>query len=148
MRLRSRLAVYLSPLTENEPISDGALIKSLVPPDSPNPAPLYLKRVSTSLLVHGVAGSECFIHPAPSGDERAGRDSGARLTRFLDQKHPSSLIVDVRHNTGGDGRLLPPLRRTFVSVEASKPNAQIYIISGRATFSARSSSRKLSIALH
>lgn len=117
----------------------GDLIRSLVPPESPNAPPLYLTRLDEAYWFVELPDAKAvyfqFHHVtnAPAEDLEA---FSARLKRFLDQKRPDNLIIDVRHNNGGNAQLLPPLLRTLVQFEASKPSAQIYVISGRTTYSA------------
>jgi tetratricopeptide (TPR) repeat protein len=117
----------------------GDIIKSLVPPQSPTPPPLYLTRLDEPYwfveLPEARAVYFQFHHVmnAPSENLEA---FSARLQSFLDEKRPDNLIIDVRHNNGGNAQLLPPLLRTLTQFEGSKPNARIYVISGRSTFSA------------
>ena len=69
--------------------------------------------------------------------------SPARLKNFLDEKHPDNLIIDVRHNNGGNLQLLPPLLRTVSNLkEASPTRAFTSSAAGPPTPPARSSSRK------
>jgi hypothetical protein len=35
-------------------------------------------------------------------------DFSARLKSFLDERRPDNLIIDVRHNNGGDSQVFPP----------------------------------------
>jgi hypothetical protein len=117
----------------------GDIIKSLVPPESPTPPPLYLTRLDEAYwfveLPEARAVYFQFHHVmnAPSENLEA---FSARLKSFLEEKHPDNLIVDVRHNNGGNAQLLPPLLRMLTQFEGSKPNAHIYVISSRSTFSA------------
>jgi hypothetical protein len=59
-----------------------------------------------------------------------------RLEARLKDAPPRLLIVDVRHNNGGNAGLLPPLVAVLKSLEASYPGAKLVIITGRNTFSA------------
>jgi hypothetical protein len=59
-----------------------------------------------------------------------------RLSRVLSEAKPSAVIVDVRHNNGGNLMLLPPLITAFREYEAAQPRGQIYVLMGRNTFSA------------
>jgi tetratricopeptide (TPR) repeat protein len=117
----------------------GDMIRSLFPPESPTPAPLYLTRLDEAYwfveLPEAKAVYFQFHHVMDAPGENLEAFS-ARLKNFLDEKHPDNLIIDVRHNNGGNLQLLPPLLRTVVQFEGSKPNARIYLISGRATYSA------------
>lgn len=55
--------------------------------------------------------------------------------QFTDQ-NAQHLILDIRHNAGGDGSTYPPLLKTLVQFESYKPNGKIFVIFGRNTFSA------------
>ena len=59
-----------------------------------------------------------------------------RLAKVLRETKPGALIVDVRHNNGGNLMLLPPLIAAFREYESSQPRGQIYVVMGRNTFSA------------
>lgn len=64
------------------------------------------------------------------------RDFALRLRRHLDDKRVRTLIVDARHDNGGDAGLRTPLLRTLIHFETTRENARLYIIIGRLTFSA------------
>jgi len=46
------------------------------------------------------------------------------------------LILDLRHNHGGDGSLLPPLLKMINSFKVLNPTGEIFVMIGRETFSA------------
>lgn len=52
------------------------------------------------------------------------------------QNGTQNLILDLRHNHGGDGSLLPPLLKTLQSFEIMNPHGKVFVIMGRETFSA------------
>lgn len=60
---------------------------------------------------------------------------GKRLRRLLAEVDPANLILDMRHNTGGATALYPELLRTIVGF-SQRPGKQVYVIIGRATYSA------------
>lgn len=49
---------------------------------------------------------------------------------------PDNIILDIRHNAGGDGSTYPPLLKTLVQFESIKPNGKLFVVMGRNTFSA------------
>lgn len=46
------------------------------------------------------------------------------------------LIIDMRHNSGGNLNLFPPLLRAIIAFQETRENAGIYVITSRYTFSA------------
>ncbi len=61
-------------------------------------------------------------------------DFVGQLDGFLRQNQAANLIVDVRHNNGGNAELLTPLVRTLISFNAN--GGHLFVITGRYTFSA------------
>jgi hypothetical protein len=59
-----------------------------------------------------------------------------RLREALVSPKIRNLIVDVRHNSGGNLTLFSPVLRAIIAFEASRDNPGIYVITGRQTFSA------------
>jgi hypothetical protein len=55
---------------------------------------------------------------------------------LLTAKPAQTLIIDVRHNNGGNADLLPPLMHVLKNFEASNPKSRMVVITGRNTFSA------------
>ncbi|WP_182440219.1 tetratricopeptide repeat protein [Colwellia sp. RSH04] len=49
---------------------------------------------------------------------------------------PENIILDIRHNAGGDGSTYPPLLKTLVQFESIRPNGKLFVVMGRNTFSA------------
>lgn len=46
------------------------------------------------------------------------------------------LILDLRHNHGGNGSILPPMLKTIINFEVMNPDGTIFVLMGRETFSA------------
>ena len=116
-------------------------IPKLIPsqlPEAP-PAPLYLTRVSTHYWFENYPESSMlyfqFNQVRDAQDETIAQFS-ARLGRALAEGHPRLLIIDVRHNNGGNLGLLGPLMAVIQEYEESAPQARIVAITGRNTFSA------------
>src|SRR6185436_12789329 len=59
-----------------------------------------------------------------------------RLGDSVRRMNPKAIIVDVRHNNGGNLNLLPPLMDVFRSYESARKDGRIYVLMGRNTFSA------------
>ena len=71
-----------------------------------------------------------------SAESESLRDFGLRLRRDLARDSILHLVVDLRHNNGGDGYLLGELRRTLVWFSAGDPRHRLFLLTGRGTFSA------------
>ncbi|MFL5340741.1 MAG: TPR end-of-group domain-containing protein [Gemmataceae bacterium] len=59
-----------------------------------------------------------------------------RLSRFLDEHHIQNLVVDLRHNNGGNTYLYPELVRTIVHFDAGSDDRKLFVLIGRNTYSA------------
>jgi hypothetical protein len=115
--------------------------KKLIPsrlPQSP-PAPLYLKNVRDLYWFEHLADQDVvyfqFNQVHDKGDESI-KQFALRLQTFLDEHMIHDLIVDLRHNSGGDGGLLVPLLRTLIHFDTTRRNPKLFVITGRNTFSA------------
>jgi hypothetical protein len=62
---------------------------------------------------------------------------GRRLRALIDSTHPTSVVLDVRHNNGGNDLLLLEIIRTFAAFSQDSRN-QLYVVIGRRTYSAAS----------
>jgi len=62
-------------------------------------------------------------------------DFGRRLWTVLEKTKPKNLIVDLRHNNGGNTRLYAELLRTLIAFSRG-PGNQIYALIGRRSYSA------------
>jgi len=54
----------------------------------------------------------------------------------VDNVHPRRLIVDLRYNFGGDGSHVPNVAREFIKRADNPPWQELYVVTGRRTFSA------------
>jgi hypothetical protein len=116
-------------------------VPKLIPSKLPGaPAvPLYLSDVSTPYWFRDLPDSRVLyvqfnqVMNAPKEPLRA---FAGRLAVRLKDSPPHVLIVDVRHNNGGNAELLPPLVAVLKEFEAGHPDAKLVIIMGRNTFSA------------
>ena len=68
--------------------------------------------------------------------EQSFEDFNIEVRNQILQNKTQNVILDLRHNYGGDGSLLPPILKTLSSFEVMNPKGSIYVIMGRGTFSA------------
>jgi len=63
-------------------------------------------------------------------------DFNIELRDKIAHNKTQNLILDLRHNHGGDGSLLPPILKSLQSFDIVNPGGKIFIIMGLETFSA------------
>lgn len=92
------------------------------------------------VLAGAAAGARRGLLPVQPGQGQAGRavDRAVRrlVRRVLVRSDASVLVVDVRHNNGGNNSLVRPLIRTLVWWEMQDPGHRVFVVTGRGTFSA------------
>jgi tetratricopeptide (TPR) repeat protein len=114
---------------------------ALAPPPN-GEAPLYLSRLRTPYWTARLEESEALyvqingIFDAPDEDfatfaDRVGREAADPGVRHL--------ILDLRHNLGGNGYLAALMLRTLVHFDMEPDKGQLYVLIGRNTFSAAQS---------
>ena len=110
----------------------------------PSPAtkgevPLYLRNIGIEYWMESFPDQHAIyfqFNQVRDGEDQSIAEFALQLAERLDKESATSLIVDVRHNNGGNNSLVRPLIRTLVAFESASPGNKIYIITGRNTFSA------------
>jgi hypothetical protein len=59
-----------------------------------------------------------------------------QLTHVLDSTRARALIVDLRHNGGGNSDVFPPFIRSMIVFKEKSPDHRVFVITSRNTFSA------------
>jgi len=107
--------------------------------DEPSP-PLHLQQRDHNYWATEVPGRDAvyfqFNAVQNAGEGPSIAQFADTLRGLLERSQVSNLIVDVRHNGGGNNTLVRPLVRTLVWFEMASPSHQLYVITGRETFSA------------
>ena len=101
--------------------------------------PLYLTNVDVNYWMESFPDQHAIyfqFNQVRNGDEQSIEDFAAQLAERLDKEDAKNLIIDVRHNNGGNNSLVRPLIRTLVGFENAASENKIYVITGRNTFSA------------
>lgn len=107
-------------------------------PKAPAAVPMYLTQIEKSYwLQHLPDQNALYFQFNQVMNEES--ESLAAFTKKLEQtlieKKPTLLIVDVRHNNGGNGDLTPPLITALKNFEQNQ-KGKIVVLTGRNTFSA------------
>jgi hypothetical protein len=100
--------------------------------------PLYLRRVSVPFWFQRLGEDTLYVqfNQVMNGPDESLVAFARRLDAELGERPPALLVVDVRHNNGGNADLLPPLVAALEAFETKQPTAKLVIITGRNTFSA------------
>lgn len=102
-------------------------------------APLYLGNITPNFWFRMLpADSVLYVqfNQVMNAPDETLASFAQKLGRVLTEQRPQSVIVDVRHNNGGNLMLLPPLLSAFRNYESSRKDSRIYVLMGRNTFSA------------
>ena len=115
-------------------------IPKLVPPrgSTSKAAALYLSNVGDNYWYRHLPEKSTVyfqFNQVQNKDGESIRDFAAKLDAELKANKPRLLVVDVRHNNGGNSYLFPPLIRAFKEFESSQ-KGRIVVLTGRNTFSA------------
>ena len=112
-------------------------------------APLDYRRHDPALPLHLRYRFYFFMEPIPAANALYAQinflqeDDTLRFADFtdslmasLDRHAVRRLVIDLRYNSGGNGALVPRLARAFIQRAGGHPWGQLYILTGRKTFSA------------
>lgn len=64
------------------------------------------------------------------------KDFNVELRSQTSKNNIKHLILDLRHNHGGNGSILPPMLKTIINFEVMNPDGNVFVLMGRETFSA------------
>jgi hypothetical protein len=64
------------------------------------------------------------------------KDFNIELRSQISKNNTQNLILDLRHNHGGNGSILPPMIKTIINFEVMNPDGNIFVLIGRETYSA------------
>lgn len=114
--------------------------RKLFPPlGAVSPPPLYLRNADRNYRVCTLSAPRVvylqFNQVADDPDEPLAAFS-RRVADTLAASQAENLIVDVRHNNGGNNTLLEPLLIVLADYANLAPRRRIYVITSRTTFSA------------
>ena len=105
----------------------------------PSELPLWLRNVDQShwyetIDEHNMVYAQ--INQIRDSETRSLEDFGRELRQQFSEGGPRHLVLDLRHNNGGNGYLNWPFVRELVRTEALEQADGLFVIVGRRTFSA------------
>lgn len=109
---------------------------------APAQPPLYLRRVGESFWFTDLPEGPVYFQFNQVTRRIQGGATNEPISEFarklrqhLAQPGKGTLIVDLRHNNGGDTYIYPELLRTLIAFD-TMPGRRLYVIAGRNTYSA------------
>jgi hypothetical protein len=115
-------------------------VPKLIPSKLPNApaAPLYLRDIATPYWFVPVGSAALYVQFNQVQDDPREPLAvfASRLASAITAGRPSLLIVDVRHNSGGNLGLLDPVLAVLRAYTSGVRAGRLVVISGRNTFSA------------
>jgi hypothetical protein len=102
-------------------------------------SPLYLRRADENLWFQPLPEIDGVYVQFNDVSDQKGRqivDVSRELREYLAAHPTRTLVLDVRHNGGGNTYLTLPLLKALLYYELTQPEGQIFTVIGRATFSA------------
>ena len=102
------------------------------------PAPIWLQQVSRNFWMRPLSNGTAYVqfNQVADAETLTLRQAGTDLGRELMAHRPTRLILDVRHNNGGNSYLYPPIIDALIAWESVVPTGKLYVLTGRNTFSA------------
>jgi hypothetical protein len=101
--------------------------------------PLYLSNVESNFWYTHLPGNKKIylqFNQVEDTEKESLGSFGKRMDSVLQMEKPKLLVIDVRHNNGGNLDLLTPLIDGIKHFEHENPASKIIVITGRNTFSA------------
>lgn len=124
--------------TVSVPATDWTARRKLRPQTAPDTA-RWLRHVDRNYWMETLAADVVYVQFNQVRDQDDGPGIGAFAAVLTDSLRASGahhLIVDLRHNNGGNNFLVRPLVRALVAWEQAAPAHAIWVLTGRNTFSA------------
>lgn len=108
-------------------------------PGDTSTLPLYLRRPRTPywmMAMPEAAAVYLQFNSVRNNPELPIPQFAKQLTALLDSTRARNLIVDLRHNGGGNSYLFPPFIRAMIVFREKSPEHRVFVITSRNTFSA------------
>lgn len=122
-----------------EPISWNFTGFPKIPPLKKEPQPLYLSKMNDIFWHESILEDHAVyiqFNSVQDKDDQSLEDFTAEIQNQIDQKKTQFLILDLRHNSGGNGAIRNHMLKLLVTFEARNPEGKIFVITGRGTYSA------------
>ncbi len=118
--------------------------KKLLPPRiaGSNPVPLYLQHPEATFHAEALPSSHAIyvqFNRIRDTDDETLAQFATRIGSMLEASAAQNVIIDLRRDNGGNSGLLNPMLKRLIAFEMSDSSHEVYVITGRTTFSAAQS---------
>jgi tetratricopeptide (TPR) repeat protein len=105
---------------------------------SARPVPRYMQRMNENYSVEALGSDAVYFQFNQVMNEQGNtiEQFAAKLRAALASSKIRNLIVDMRHNGGGNLNLFTPLLRAVITFETTHEGSAVYVLTSRQTFSA------------
>lgn len=133
-----RLAITMPTIKTPPPMAQNRRQDRLGAPPPGVAPPLFLSHMLDVFWQQPMAEHDALyvqLNNVMDAPDESLTDYGKRLWTILDQQHPTNLVLDLRHNNGGDTTTYVELLRTVIAF-SRLPGRRVYVMIGRRTYSA------------
>ncbi len=102
------------------------------------PIPMWLRSVERNFWMSPQSDGSLYVqfNQVRDDDTQTLKQAGASFDSALSSTRPAKVVLDVRHNNGGNSYLYPPIIDALTRWESAVPAGRLYVLTGRNTFSA------------
>jgi tetratricopeptide (TPR) repeat protein len=122
-----------------EPISWNFTGFPKIPPLKKESQPLYLSKMNDIFWYESILENQAIyiqFNSVQNKNDQTLKNFTLEIQNQIDQKNPEFLILDLRHNSGGNGAIRNHMLKLLIKFEANKPEGKIFVLMGRRTYSA------------
>ena len=101
--------------------------------------PLYLSKMNDIFWYESILENRAIyiqFNSVQNKDDQSLNDFTLEIQNQVDRNKTQFLILDLRHNSGGNGAIRNHMLKLLVKFEANKPEGKIFVLMGRGTYSA------------
>jgi tetratricopeptide (TPR) repeat protein len=101
-------------------------------------SPLYLRNNNDNYWFKALQNQLLYVQFNDVADKESQslKQFSEQIQQLIIEGEVSDMVLDLRHNSGGDGSLNAPMVATAVLFKALRPKGKLFVLIGRNTFSA------------
>jgi C-terminal processing protease CtpA/Prc len=111
----------------------------ITPPLKKESQPLYLSKMDSLFWYESIMENQTIyiqFNSVQDKSDQSLKDFTIEIQSQIAQKKPQFLVLDLRHNSGGNGAIRNHMLKLLVKFEATNPRGKVFVLMGRGTYSA------------